>query len=112
MYIFRNQLITQLNKADRIIMFEANEKAQNDINRFIQKGIEVGEFHPLVEMSFITFFITYMLTAWALRRWYLKRIYTLEHYTENLINTISLLLGVIPTGNIMKAPIYIQRGGK
>lgn len=81
MYVFISHISVNLSRSERHNLFEAFRRVAEHWENLLVRGAEAGEF--IVEDSkSIAFFIIHLNTAWAHRRWYLRKLYTMEQYTQ------------------------------
>lgn len=81
MYIFISHISVNLSRSDRQYMFEAYYSLVEYWENLLSLGIESGEFIA-EDPRLIAFLIIHMDSAWVQRRWYLRKLYTLEEYTQ------------------------------
>jgi len=87
MYVFVNQIAVNLSKSDRRRLFEGFGRMVEYYENLLVRGVEAGEF--VVENPKLSAFdILLLVSAWANRRWYLRKLYTLEEYTRLVTNLV------------------------
>ncbi len=80
-YNLTTHAMANLNKEDRKIVYEASEKRVAYFEKLLRDGIEAGEF-AVDNPRLVAHDIIVAGEAWASRRWYLRKFYTLEEYTR------------------------------
>jgi len=92
MYNFLNHVIVILAPADRRIIFSNQTSETVYFERLLAKGIQTGEF-KIDDPVIIAHDIVVMGNAWANRRWFLRKRYTLKQYTRRHIELIMKQIG-------------------
>jgi len=86
-YNFINHVMANLSYRERQYVFESETRVVDFFQGLLRRGIEAGEFK--VEDTFLVAHIILLsVSAWAHRRWMLRRHYTLEEYTKRITEQI------------------------
>jgi len=86
-YIFLVHAPLALNREDRRVLFESSTANPAFFRKFLKQGIGAGEFRN-IDPDFVASIIVRTANAWALSRWTLRKRYTLETYTNKLIEFV------------------------
>jgi AcrR family transcriptional regulator len=93
MYNFDNHAIVDLSRDDRGILFDSESRMVDYFDKLLKKGIADKQFR-VHDSQLVAHNIVVVANAWANRRWFLKRRYTLKDYiekeTENILNSVSV----------------------
>jgi AcrR family transcriptional regulator len=81
MYVFISHISVNLSRSERHSLFEAFRRVAEYWENLLIRGAEAGDF-IVEDPKSIAFFIMHLNTAWSHRRWYLRKLYTLEQYTQ------------------------------
>ena len=81
MYVFISHVSVNLSRSERQDLFKAFSGVAEYWENLLIRGVETGDF-IVEDPKSIAFFIIHLNTAWAHRRWYLRKLYTLEQYTQ------------------------------
>ena len=77
-------------------MFESARRVKNHFETLLIRGVELGEFQTnnteIAALSVLT-----LGDTWAMRRWVLKRRYSMEEFIREETENILLQLGVRPS---------------
>ena len=87
MYIFISHISVNLSRSERQNLFKAFTHIAEYWEDLLMRGAEAGEF-TVEDPKSIVFFIMHLDSAWAHRRWYLRKHYTLEQYTQLVIDLV------------------------
>lgn len=87
MYNFINNTIVEVAKSERQIVYRSEQKMIGYFENLLAKGEKSGGF-KISERLFLAHTIVMMCNAWANRRWFLRKMYTIEKYTEELITLV------------------------
>jgi len=79
--IFVNREILHLSKTDRQMLLEGEADSVRFFETLLIKGRETGEF-KIEDPASLAHTIIMLRTAWATRRWFLRKRWTLEDYTR------------------------------
>lgn len=101
LYVFRIQVATILEGKDRQKLYDSYDIYIGEIESILEKGIAAGEFKT-ASKKLASFSISYLLTAWAIRRWYLRRHFSLDEYVRWVAESSLALLGA---GSILGKPV-------
>jgi len=82
-HIFLNHEILKLSREQRKKIFETSRNGTTILEHILQAGIESGEFQ-IDDVSLVAQWINSCCSIWALRRWAVRKLCTLEQYTEKL----------------------------
>ena len=85
--VFLNQVAVKLPRADRYILFDADNFARDVLDAILKRGVESGEFE-IEDTALMAHNILLMGRVWADRRWFLQRHYSFEDYLKIQTNTI------------------------
>jgi fructose-specific component phosphotransferase system IIB-like protein len=92
MHVFVNHVMVKLAKNERQMMLEAAQRVAEFFEELLQKGIREREFKS-VDTKMLAQNIVVLGNSWANRRWYWKKYFTLEQYTQGqteiLLNAIT-----------------------
>jgi len=81
MYVFISHVSVNLSRSERHKLFEAFSRVAEHWENLLIRGAEAGDF-IVEDPKSIAFFIMHLNTAWSHRRWYLRKLYTMEEYTQ------------------------------
>ena len=91
-YIFINHEVKNLSKDERKALYSGETGSISAVERILQAGIDSGEFQ-VGDVKLVAHIILVSAHAWATRRWYLRKFYTLDEYTEKFTGLIMKLVG-------------------
>jgi AcrR family transcriptional regulator len=106
-YNFDNHAIADLPRNDRHILFDSETKMVDYFAELLRKGSEAGVFNgrdPRLQGHSIVV----CGNAWANRRWFLRKHYTLEEYTREVTEQV---LGAMRSGMEPLAKVDNHVGG-
>jgi len=92
--VFLNQVAAKLPRADRQILFDADNYARNILDAILKRGVESGEFE-IEDTALMAHNILLMGRVWADRRWFLQKRYNPEYYIKTQIKYI--LKSILPS---------------
>jgi len=81
MYIFINHVMVLLGKPERKMMEEVSRSATDFFQGMIEKGIKSGDFHTS-SPRIVAWNITIIGSGWVNRRWFWKRVLSLNQYIQ------------------------------
>jgi AcrR family transcriptional regulator len=87
MYVFIGHISVNLSRSQRQNLFDAFRRVAEHWENLLVRGVEAGEF-IVEDPKSIAFFIIHLNTAWAHRRWYLRKLYTMEEYTQSVTDLV------------------------
>jgi AcrR family transcriptional regulator len=90
--IFVNREAGSLPSEVRSGVLQAGPEAIRFYEDFIERGIKAGEFESR-DPYFVAYSIWSYREAWALRRWFLRKQYTLDSYTDAVVAQVFSMLG-------------------
>lgn len=88
--IVLNHEIGNLSKEDRKPLLHSEEKNVALFEEILQAGVEAGEFETY-DTKVLAHTVYLAVRAWADRRWYLRKFFSLDAYVESLAQTLMLL---------------------
>ncbi|MDP2919436.1 MAG: TetR/AcrR family transcriptional regulator [Dehalococcoidia bacterium] len=95
LYIFLNHIVLSLDKDERRIFLQAGTRNWKIFRDLLIKGKESGEFN-VDDPGFTARSILATADAWALFRWAIRGQYTLEEYTNLLIDISEKMIALQP----------------
>jgi len=95
-YIFLNHEVINLTKEERKPLYNAETGSISAVESILQAGIDSGEFQ-MDDIKLVAHTILISAHSWATRRWHLRKLYTLNEYTEKFTELILTLVGVDKT---------------
>ncbi len=81
MIVFINHVIVSLSRQERRIVFDSEVRVTDYFEQLLKKGIEAQEFQ-MGDPGLVAHEIGMAAIAWAQRRWFLAKRYTLQEYTD------------------------------
>lgn len=90
-YIFINHEVKNLSKEARKALFSGEGGSISAVEGILQAGIDSGEFQ-IDDIKLVAHTILISAHAWATRRWYLRKLYTIDEYTRNFTELIMKLV--------------------
>jgi AcrR family transcriptional regulator len=87
MYNFTNHAIADLARNDRRILFDSEKSMVDYFEALLRKGTGAGALNRC-DLRLVAHNIVVVANAWANRRWFLRRHYTLEEYTREVTEQI------------------------
>ena len=90
-YIFINHEVKNLSKEERKALFSGENGSISAVEGILQAGIDSGEFQ-VDDIKLVAHTILISAHAWATRRWYLRKHYTIEEYIRNFTELILKLV--------------------
>lgn len=103
--VFLNQVAAKLPRADRHILFDADNYARGILDAILKRGVESGEFE-IEDTVLMAHNILLMGRVWADRRWFLQKHYSFEDYMRIQID---IILGAIRTHRTVEAKDKVSR---
>ena len=94
--VFLNQAAAKLPKKDRPILFNAEHNGIDYFTRLLKRGVELGEFE-MEDCALTAHNILLIGRAWADRRWFLQKHYSIEEYIR--IQTEAILKEILVSRN-------------
>jgi hypothetical protein len=105
MYNFNNHTILDLAPEDRHILFDSETTMVEYFETLFKKGQESGIFNS-GDMRLVAHNLVVCVNAWANRRWYLRKYYTIEKYTREVTEQI-LRAMCTGTGSVAEADNHV-----
>ena len=85
--------IGNLSRAEREPHFNSERINIASVADILQRGVETGEFE-IDDIQIAAHAIYLMMHAWAVRRWYLRSLYSLEEYIQGITTFAQRIVGV------------------
>jgi len=85
-FIFINHVMVNLSKEERELVFDSGNINVKFLEDLLKWGVEEGSFE-IDDPHFLAHLINTCCVDWALRRWSIRNIYTLEEYADRIIKT-------------------------
>jgi len=90
-YIFINHEVKNLSKEERNALFSGESGSIGAVEGILQAGIDSGEFE-IDDIKLMAHIILVSAHAWATRRWYLRKFYNLDEYTQKFTQLVLTLV--------------------
>lgn len=95
MHIFVNHVMVSLGKSERQMMLDAAQRVSDFFEELLLRGIQEGAFSA-TNTKMLAHNIVVLGNSWANRRWYWRKLFTLDEYTKEQTDLIIQVLTSIP----------------